>query len=282
MPGLEFAGADSAYKEADAVLLGVPYDHTACFRSGSREAPNSVRNASYNFEPFLFEHGSVPFNLHDLGNTDEFLFPEDMMDDVRFSLNDAVSDGKFVVMIGGEHSVTYPAVEMLKDVSVISIDAHLDSRDEFMGTRYGHACVMRRCADIVGTDNVFVLGVRSISEEELEADDPVRYMSSYDIMEIGIERAVEKALDSVKNDKIYLTLDIDGIDPAYAPGTGTPEPFGLTPMDVKKTINIIGSRLAGFDVNEICPPYDPSGVTSVLGARFIREALAVFGKGISR
>lgn len=275
MSGLNFAGAESDINDCDAVILGVPYDHTACFRSGAREAPLTVRRSSYNFEEELFEHPGVFRDVCDLGNTDEFLMPEDMMDDIRFLLKPAVDSGKFTVMIGGEHSVTLPAVELHDDVAVISIDAHLDSRDEFMGSRSSHACVMRRCADIVGTENVFVLGVRSVSREELDADDPVRFLSSYDIFDIGIEKAVETAMRSVKNKNIYLTLDIDGIDPSFAPGTGTPEPFGLTPMDVKKAINIIGKRLVGFDVTEICPPYDPTGVTSILGARYIREALAV-------
>lgn len=281
MSGLEFADASSSYEEADAVILGVPYDHTACFRSGSREAPNAVRRASYNFEPNLFEHRVPLPNVHDMGNTDDFLFPQDMMDDVRYYMKPAIADGKFPITIGGEHSITFPVVETMKDVSVISVDAHLDSRDEFMGTPYGHACVMRRCADVVGTENVFVLGVRSISEEELESDDPVNHIDAYAILKDGILPAIRKALDTVKNERVYLTLDIDGIDPAYAPGTGTPEPFGLTPFDVKVIMNEIGGRLAGFDVNEICPPYDPSGVTSILGARFIKEALAINSRNIS-
>lgn len=280
MFGLSFADADSDLSDADAVILGVPYDRTACFRAGAREAPFSVRRASYNFERTHFEHGDYSIKLHDMGNTDDFFLTEDMMDDVRFLLSPAVKDGKFSVVIGGEHSVTLPAVECHGDVSVISIDAHLDSRDEFMGTKYSHACVMRRCADILGTENVFVLGVRSVSEEERESEDPVRYIDSYTIMEKGIEWAVRTALGSVKNKNVYLTLDIDGIDPSHAPGTGTPEPFGLTPVDVKKTIGMIGKRMVGFDVNEICPPYDPSGVTSVLGARFVKEVLAVRSKFI--
>ena len=94
-------------------------------------------------------------------------------------------------------------------------------------------------------------------------------------------KAVETALDSVKAEKVHLTLDIDGIDPAYAPGTGTPEPFGLLPIDVKKAINMIGDRLIGFDVNEVCPPADPSGITSILAARMINEVLEVHQKSIS-
>ena len=108
----------------------------------------------------------------------------------------------------------------------------------------------------------------------------VPFISSYDIMDRGIEWAIGKALESVKNERIYLTLDIDGIDPAYAPGTGTPEPFGLMPMDVKKVINAIGDRLAGFDVVEVCPPADPAGITSILAARYINEVMAVHAKNL--
>lgn len=276
MPGLEFAGS-VAYEECDAVIAGVPFDGTSSFRPGSREAPNAVRRYSYNFEPNLFEHGNVPMRFSDLGNTDDFLRPEDVMDDLRFMIRDPVREGRFPITIGGEHSVTLPAVELLKDVAVISVDAHLDSRDEFMGTRYSHACIMRRCSDVVGPDNVFVLGVRSVSDEEGD----IPYISSYEIMEKGIGRAIDTALDSVRRERVYVTLDIDGIDPAYAPGTGTPEPFGLTPMDVKAVLNAVGPRLAGFDVTEICPPYDPSGTTSALGARFVKEALAINGRNLS-
>jgi len=101
MLGLSFAGAESEYSESDAVIFGVPFDHTACFRSGSREAPAAVRNASYNFEPELFGFGGS-VKVHDYGNLDDFLFPEDMMDEVRFALKPAVQDSKFTIMIGGE------------------------------------------------------------------------------------------------------------------------------------------------------------------------------------
>ena len=147
-----------------------------------------------------------------------------------------------------------------------------------MGSPNSHACITRRAADHLGLDNVYALGMRSISEEELDRDDIVPYISAYDIHEKGIEWAMKTALDSVKAEKVYLTIDIDGIDPAFAPGTGTPEPFGLHPYDVKKAINMIGDRLVGFDVCEVCPPADPTGATPVLAARLIKEVMAVRAK----
>ena len=282
--GLAYAGAESEYNDAEAVIFGIPYDHTACFKAGAREAPTAIRRASYNFEEIHFEHGihQRRLEVYDYGNCDDFILPEDMFAEVDFAVRPAINDGKFTVAIGGEHSINIPIIRAFpeRSIALISIDAHLDSRDEYLGTPNSHACVMRRAAEHLGLDNVYVLGARAIGEEELDRDDVVPFISSYDIMDMGIEKAkaIGKALDEVKAEKVYLTVDIDGIDPAFAPGTGTPEPFGLMPMDVKKVINIIGERLVGFDVNEVCPPADPSGITSILAARLINEALAVHAK----
>ena len=280
--GLAYAGAESEYNDAEAVIFGIPYDHTACFKAGAREAPTAIRRASYNFEEIHFEHGihQRRLEVYDYGNCDDFILPEDMFAEVDFAVRPAINDGKFTVAIGGEHSINIPIIRAFpeRSIALISIDAHLDSRDEYLGTPNSHACVMRRATEHLGLDNVYVLGARAIGEEELDRDDVVPFISSYDIMDMGIEKAIEKALDEVKAEKVYLTVDIDGIDPAFAPGTGTPEPFGLMPMDVKKVINIIGERLVGFDVNEVCPPADPSGITSILAARLINEALAVHAK----
>ncbi|MDR2846703.1 MAG: agmatinase, partial [Candidatus Methanoplasma sp.] len=229
-----------------------------------------------------FEHGlDLPeLNIHDYGDCGDFFLPQDMFDDVRFAIEPAIRDKKFTVAIGGEHSINMPIIRAYDDISLITIDAHLDSRDEYLGTPYSHACVTRRAAEHLGIENVFALGVRAIAREELERDDIVPHITSFQIFDKGIDWAVKKALESVKNEKVYISLDIDGIDPAYAPGTGTPEPFGLTPIDVKKIINAVGGRLVGFDVNEVCPPADPSGITSVLAARFINESLAVYAKNL--
>ncbi|MCL1978771.1 MAG: agmatinase [Methanomassiliicoccaceae archaeon] len=280
--GISYAGAESDYDSADAFILGIPYDRTSSFKSGAAEAPFFIRKASYNFEEIHFEHGlDIPkLNLFDQGNCESPFFPEDMMEEVKFFMAPAIKDKKFTIAIGGEHSVNIPIIQCFKkgDVSLITIDAHLDSRDDYLGTPYSHACVTRRAAEHLGIENVFSLGVRSVSREELERDDVIPHITSFEIKEKGMEWAVKKALESVRNECVYLSLDIDGIDPAFAPGTGTPEPFGLDPVDVKKAIGLIGGRLAGFDVTEVCPPADPSGITSILAARFINEVIAVRSK----
>ena len=281
--GIGYAGAEAEYSDADVVIYGIPYDHTCCFKAGAREGPTAIRRASYNFEEIHFEHG-IHQNLPavcDWGNCDDFVLPEDMFEEVDFCMGPAIREGKFPIAIGGEHTINMPIIKNFdKDISMISIDAHLDSRDEYLGTPYSHACVTRRAAEHIGLENIFVIGCRAIGEEELDRDDPVAFASSYEVMDHGIDWAINKALESVKNDKVYLTIDIDGIDPAFAPGTGTPEPFGLMPYDVKKVINAIGDRLCGFDVVEVCPPADPAGITSVLAARYINEVIAVVGKNL--
>lgn len=279
--GISFADAESTYNDADVCIYGIPYDHTACFRAGAREGPMAIRRASYNFERSHFEHGRLPeLSVFDYGDCDDFFYPEDMIDEVMFAMGNPIRDGKFTVAFGGEHSVNIPIIRCFQErsIALISIDAHLDSRDEYMGAANSHACIMRRAAEHLGLDNVYVLGVRSVADEELNRDDAVPFVSAYDILDNGIEKAVSLALDSVKAEKVYLTVDIDGIDPAFAPGTGTPEPFGLHPYDVKKAINAIGDRLVGFDVCEVCPPADPTGCTAVLAARLAKEAMSVYAR----
>lgn len=278
LPGMTFLGADSSYEDARYVVVGVPFDRTTSFRAGTRSAPNAVREASYNFERYLFEHDFdiSDAKVHDMGNLMDFGSAHDMMEGTRAVAQRIIADGKFPLFIGGEHSISVPVIESFRDIGVISIDAHLDYREEFMGQKGSHACTARRAADHVGRDNLLVFGVRSISKEEKSGATP-EYIDAYTIAAEGVEKAFKRALNIMRKDRIYFTLDIDGIDPAYAPGTGTPEPFGISALDVKKCINMLGPRMVGFDVVEITPPYD-HGNTAALGARMVLEAIAVSWK----
>ena len=276
MNSLKFADANSSFNDAKFVIFGVPFDSTSSFRSGSRFAPNRIREASYNFETYLMEHDidltDVPF--HDAGNLDEY----GNVDEMTGAVEDAVKKilPKFPILIGGEHSLTIGAVKTLKNVSVVFIDAHLDFRDEYLGIKNSHACVSRRISEIVGIENVFSIGVRSFSREEKNDAEKLglKYVSSFDVKEKGIEKSIRNL--NLKK-KIYLSLDMDSIDPSYAPGVGNPEPFGLTPLDVVKCIKILSDRLVGFDIVEVCPPHD-NGNTSLLAARIIRDLIGCAGK----
>ncbi len=265
-------------KGAKFVLFGVPFDSTSSYRKGSKFAPNAIRDASYNFEAWMFECSLdlAEVGLYDAGDLYELGTVDEMLDETKKTVREILDNGSFPIMLGGEHSVTPPAVSQFKDIGVIHIDAHLDYRDSYMGCANSHACASRRSADYVGVKNIVPMGMRSISKEEMDdvKKTGLKFIDAYKIHEMGIEEAVESALKYMGNKKrIYLTLDIDGIDPAYAPGTGTPEPFGLTPLDVKKAIGILAPRLVGFDLVEVSPPYD-NGNTSALAARLVKEVLA--------
>ncbi len=274
-----FADANATFPEARYVVLGVPFDRTTSFRPGARFGPDSIRQHSWNFETYNFETGldlaDVP--VHDLGNLEEFGSAADMVEGVREAVKPIWEEGKFPITLGGDHACAPPAVEAVpRDASlgVLYIDAHLDFRDEYLGDRRSHACSSRRMVERLGSKNVVVLGVRSMSRDEKEDNDRIGmpYFSADDIHREGIVAVARKALDRLTTEKVYISLDIDGVDPAYAPGTGTPEPFGLSPLDVKTIVDMASPRLAGMDIMEVSPPWD-NGNTSALAARLAREAI---------
>ncbi len=253
---LLFADATSSSEDARFVIFGVPYDRTTTFRPGARFAPAAIRQASFNFEQYMIDHDAT---ISDLRIADE---------------GDLVDQGKFPILLGGEHSVAPPAVEAHRGLDgVVSIDAHLDFRASYHGSIHSHACSSRRISEIVGADRIIPIGVRSMSAEERRDAEALglRYVRSFEILDQGIAPTLE-LLDELSWKRVYLTLDIDGIDPAYAPGTGTPEPFGLTPYHVKRIIDALGPRLVGFDITEVSPPWD-QGNTAALAARLVREVM---------
>ena len=285
MAAPRFADAVAKYEDARIALFGVPYDRTCSFRGGSRYAPRAIREASYNFETYMMDHQrdirEVP--VADLGDTPAFGPSAEMVEGVAKMASDVVRAGKIPIVVGGEHSLAPAVVRAFpKDVGVIGIDAHLDFRDQYLEDRWSHACSARRIADHVGVEHVVYMGVRSYSAEEREDLERLglTYVSAYDIHDRGIRAATERALKSVNRDKIYLTIDMDGVDPAYAPAVGNPEPFGLAPLQVKNVIARLAPDLVGMDLNEVSPAWD-FGQTTVLAARLIREAIMAIGEARS-
>ncbi len=278
---LHFADA-SKDPSSKFIIFGVPFDGTSSFRHGSKFAPDEIRKASYNLESYVMEHkvdlSTVPiYDMGNIGTLDEFGNVDDVIDAVYSTMNDILPD-KFPIMMGGEHSITIGAAKALKkinNVGIIFIDAHADFRQQYLGNKFSHACTARRAYEILN-GKVISIGVRSASKEEIEDANTLNYrwIDAYEFYKIGWKKAIEKALKILNVKKIYLSIDIDGIDPAYAPGTGTPEFFGLSPLDVKNIINFIGEKLIGADITEVSPPYD-NGNTSVLAARFIQEIIAI-------
>ncbi len=282
MPGPRFADAVAKYDEARIALFGVPYDRTSSFRGGSRYAPRAIREASYNFETYMMDHHrdirDVP--VADLGDTPTFGASAEMVEGVTRMASDVVRAGKIPIVVGGEHSLAPAVVRAFpNDIGVIGIDAHLDFRDKYLDDKWSHACSARRIADHVGAEHVVYMGVRSYSQEEREDHERLglTYVSAYDIHERGIRAATERALKAIGRDTIYLTIDMDGVDPAYAPAVGNPEPFGLLPIQVKNVISRLAPHLVGMDLNEVSPTWD-FGQTSLLAARLVREAIIAIGE----
>jgi len=273
-----FADAESSFKEAKFVIFGVPFDKTSSFRKGARKAPNEIRKASWNYETFNLLTGNdlKDVKIHDYGNLDvENDNPNKMIEKVNQFSKEIVLKNKFPIAIGGEHSITPGIIQAFpNDIAVLSLDAHIDFRKIYENESYNHACVINRIKDHVGIKNIAVFGIRSAEKDEFDnsIEEGLFYFDFFKIKKIGLEKALEKVNLYLNNKKIYLTLDIDVIDPAFAPGTSTPEPFGLTSFEVLKCIKYFSKNLVGFDVVEVCPPYD-KGQTSLLAAKYIRNVI---------
>jgi agmatinase len=198
-----------------------------------------------------------------------------MIKEVRKVVAEILSKNKFPIALGGEHSITPGVIQAFtKDIAVLSVDAHFDFRQEYENEIYNHACSLRRIADYVGIKNIAEIGIRSAEKEEFEVAKKLGlfYIDAFEIKKIGINKALDKTKDYLGKKQVYFSLDIDVLDPAYAPGTSTPEPFGLTPFDVIKCIETFSSNLIGFDIVEVCPPYD-KGQTALLAAKYVRYVI---------
>ena len=273
-----FADAESSFDEAEFIIFGVPYDKTSSFRKGASKAPKEIRQASWNFETYNLKTGKDlrDIKFHDFGDLDvKNDSPQDMIKKVRDFTSKILEKNKFPIALGGEHSITPGIIQAYpKDTAVLSLDAHIDFRQEYENEPYNHACIIRRIADHIDIKNIAVLGLRSADKEECEdaKKQDLFSIDSFEIKKSGMKKALDKTKDFLKNKNLYLTLDVDVIDLTYAPGTSTPEPFGLTTFDVLECIEGFSPQLIGFDVVEVCPPYD-KGQTALIAAKLVRNII---------
>ena len=275
-----FTGISAAFEKADYVFFGVPYDKTSTYRAGSRFAPGAIRDVSANLELYSIRSGidleNVP--VHDMGDVDVVEDLEETLQRVKAVVAEITQAKKLPIMVGGEHSITKAAVESLpKDTGLINLDAHMDMRDEFLGERLSHATFMRRVAEYLGPDHVMEVGIRAFSKPELDfcKKEGVTIVTPLDLRRDGIDktgRRVSSFLGRFR--QAYVTVDIDVLDPAFAPGVGNPEPDGLSTDEL---LSLVGSsmvrNLSGFDLVEVSPQLD-SGQTAAVGAKVILEAVA--------
>ncbi len=259
-----FLGLDSDesdFEKSKTVILPVPYERTVSFRSGCSGGPLALIEASRSLELYDDELGRCPSDcgIHTLGELECGIDPEGMVDSVGKACLSLAQKGKFVITVGGEHSVTIGAFAAQKEVhpeiSVLSIDAHCDLRDTYQGSGFSHACVMRRVLEAGAT--VAEAGVRSVSEEEAEFARGREDLFIFRADDIAGRDPREWSAEIVEKlaEKVYLSVDVDGLDPSFMPSVGTPEPGGLGWRDAITLIRtVFGSRdVVGMDIVELCP-----------------------------
>jgi agmatinase len=272
---MTFIGADREYQDAEMVLFGAPYDSTTSFRPGARFGPSAMRMESFGIETFspYQDRDLEESKVHDAGDLElPFGAPDPMLDMVEAKAAAILSDGKMPVLLGGEHLVTlgeFRAVaKKYPDVHIIHFDAHCDLRDDYLGVKLSHACVLRRCHDIVGDGRIFQFGIRSGDRDEFEFAKTHTYLHRFDL------ETLDEAVEKLKDKPVYFTLDLDVLDPSEFPGTGTPEAGGGSFKELHKAVMTLSRlNIVGLDMNELSPVYDPSGRSTALACKLLREIL---------
>lgn len=276
-----FIGCEETYEKADVVLFGVPFDGTTSFRPGTRFAMQAIRTDSYGLEtysPYLdrdLEEVSV-FDGGDLelpfGNTKKVL------NQILEYSREVVKDGKKFLMVGGEHLVSLPTIqavyEKYPNLHVIHIDAHTDLRDEYLGEELSHASVIRRCHDFLGDGRIFQFGIRSGMKSEFEWAKKHTYLERFSL------DTLKEQIEKLKNVPVYVTIDLDVLDPGVFPGTGTPEPGGITYRELLDAIMHLQQlqHMVAADIVELSPHYDPSGASTAIACKTVREMLLTLAK----
>ncbi|UCC66229.1 MAG: agmatinase [Deltaproteobacteria bacterium] len=274
-----FLAAGFRYEESPIVIVGCPLDITSTFRPGTRFAPQAIREASWGLETYspLLDRDLEDLRICDVGDLN---LPQGnlagALEMVQGYVAALTGDGKFPILIGGEHLISLPAVnELVKhhpDLLVIQLDAHADLRQEYLGESLSHATVMRRIADVLGNGGICQLGVRSSTREEMIS-----------AKEMGSLYETGEVLRLAASRPVYLTVDLDVLDPGVAPGVSTPEPGGLTFEQAISLISSLSSlRVVGFDLVELSPLYDPTQQSAIAAAKLLRELILLFCWDIDR
>lgn len=280
-----FMGSTDNYDHSGIVLLGAPMDLTVSFRTGTRQGPQQIRQVSHGLEEYSVYLGRdlADYIYYDAGDVAlSFGSVQESLHRIGSVVANILNDGKFPLVLGGEHLVSFAVInEMLvkyPKMAVLQLDAHADLREEYLGDRFSHATVMRRVVDLIGGKNLYQFGIRSGTRDEFEF--ARRHTNMY-IDEVL--RPLQENISRLKGRPVYITLDIDVVDPAYAPGTGTAEPGGCTAREILQAIHLLGELdVVGFDLVEVSPLYDPSQRTSLLAAKLVREAILSFGRPVSK
>ena len=269
-------GQNPNYDTANIIMLGLPFDGTVSYRSGSRFAPEQIRLASWGLEEYSprFDKDINDCNFHDIGDL-EFPLGNTVksLELIKDNVKQIYDDGKRLLGIGGEHLVTYPEIVAISDVygddlAIVHFDAHTDLRDEYMGEKLSHSAVIKLCSSYVRPENIKQIGIRSGMKEEWEFmkrnNTFIKDNNDY------------KSLDCLLGKKVFVTVDLDVLDPSVMSGTGTPESGGMSFNELMGWFEYLKKfDIIGADVVELAPDYDTSGCSTAVATKVIRELLMI-------
>ncbi|MEL3972988.1 agmatinase [Rossellomorea oryzaecorticis] len=277
--GNVFIKSHPSYEESSVVLYGMPMDWTVSYRPGSRFGPARIREVSIGLEEYsayldreleevkYFDAGDIPLPF---GN------PQRSIDMIEDYIDQLLADGKIPFGMGGEHLVSWPVMKAVAkknpDLAIIHMDAHTDLREEYEGEPLSHSTPIRKIAEHIGPENVYSFGIRSGMKEEFQwAKENGMHISKFEVLE-----PLKEILPKLEGRPVYVTIDIDVLDPAHAPGTGTVDCGGITSKELLASIHAIahsGVNVVGADLVEVAPIYDPSEQTANTASKLIREML---------
>lgn len=282
-----FSGFQKPFEEANYIVLGVPFDVTSTYRTGARFGPTAIRQASLNIETYSFRTNIdvEDLLLHDLGDLHISTDTKKTLEMLELVVKGIFEAGKVPVTLGGEHTITLGVLKSLarkaSKTAVVSFDAHLDLRNEFQGLKLSHTTFMRRISEEVKPAKIFEVGTRAVCKEELAYAKKagVEFFTTQQVRQEGTKQIAKKLKEKLaKYENIYLSVDMDVLDPAYVPAAQNPEADGLEThflLDILE--GIIDKRVVGFDVLEVAPNYD-QGVSAVQAAKVVFEILCFLEK----
>lgn len=271
-----FLACDAAYADAKIVLYGAPYDSTTSFRPGTRFGPGAIRSESFGLETYspYQDRDLSDYEVLDIGDLElRFGGPAHALADIQDCERAILKDGKLPFLLGGEHLVTLGAFravyERYPDVHIIHFDAHTDLRADYLGEPLSHACVLRRCWELCGDGRIFQFGIRSGDRAEWQWGREHVTTHPFDL------DGLEAVLERLSGKPVYFTLDLDVLDPSVFPGTGTPEPGGVSFDALRQAVTLVCQKanVVACDVNELSPHYDTSGASTAVACKIVREML---------
>lgn len=272
-----FIGCDCEYEDADIVLFGAPFDSTTSFRPGARFGSSAIRHESFGLETYSLyqDQDLMDHKIFDSGDLELcFGSSETALSNIESRTEEILRDDKFPLMIGGEHLVTLGAVRAVckkyPDLHIIHFDAHADLRDDYLGAKLSHACVLRRCHELLGDGRIHQFCIRSGERTEFEFARTHTDMHSFSFE--GLSELVDRLKES--GVPVYFTIDLDCMDVSVFPGTGTPEAGGVTFLELLSAIlKVCQARVVGADINELAPMLDQSGISTATACKVLRELL---------